>query len=141
MCKVMLPYILLAGFVAAIGSPARAETVEQTMQFAGNAIEVVQTDDFDRVIRVNGEEAFRDFQVFIERSIPLGGREVLIASAGPGGNACGSYPVVIIPANDGTLTVATPLGTGCGLFAEVAATADRLIFVGYPQPGIPASID
>lgn len=141
MRKTMRPYILLAGLVAAILSPARAETVEQTMQFAGNAIEVVQTDDFDRVIRVNGEEAFRDFQVFIERSIPLGGREVLLASAGPGGNACGSYPVVIIPANDGTLTVATPLGTGCGLFAEVAATADRLIFVGYPQPGIPASID
>jgi hypothetical protein len=137
----LLSGVLLAGVIVVIPSPARAETVEQTMQFAGNELQVVQTDDFDRVIRVNGEEVFRDFQIFIERSIPLGGREVLLASAGPGGNACGSYPVVFIPANDGTLTVTTPIGAECGRFAEVAATADRLIFLGHPSPGTPASID
>lgn len=137
----VLSVFLSAGPLAAIVSPAQAETVEQTMRFAGNEVEVVQTDDFDRLLRVNGNEVFRDFQIFIERSIPLGGREVLLAAAGPGGNACGSYPVVLTPADDGTLTVATPIGTGCGLFADVAATSDRLIFVGYPQPGIPASID
>jgi hypothetical protein len=141
MFKSAIPPVCIAGALLLVPPAARAETVEQTMQFAGNEIEVVQTDDYDRVLRINGEEVFRDFQIFIERSVPLGGREVVLASAGPGGNACGSYPLILIPANDGTLTMATPLGTGCGLFAEVAATADRLVFMGYPQPGIPASID
>jgi hypothetical protein len=121
--------------------PAAAETVEQTMEFAGNKLEIVQTDDFDRVLKINGDEAFRDFQIYMERTIPLGGREVLLVSAGPGGNACGSYPVVLIPGNDGTLTVSTPIGKECGRFAEVAATTDRLIFLGHPTPGNPATID
>jgi hypothetical protein len=120
---------------------ANAETIDQTMDFAGNTLEVVQTDDFDRVLKVNGQEVFRDFQIYMERAIPLGSREVLLVSAGPGGNACGSYPVVLIPANDGTLTVATPIGKECGRFAEVAATPDRLIFFGQASPGKPASID
>jgi len=120
---------------------AGAETIDQTMDFAGNTLEVVQTDDFDRVLKVNGNEVLRDFQIYMERTIPLGGREVLLVSAGPGGNACGSYPVVLIPANDGTLTVATPIGTECGQFGEMAATPTELIFFGHTRPGVSASID
>ena len=132
--------LALAGaFVSA--NPVAAETVEQTMEFAGNRLEVVQTDDFERVLKVNGGEVFRDFQLWLDRAIPLGSRQVLLASAGPGGNACGSYPVVLVPANDGSLTVATPIGRECGLFAEMAATPTELIFFGHAAPGNPASID
>lgn len=132
---------ILSGAILTVAIPARSETIEQTMDFAGNTIEVVQADDPERVLRVNGTEAFREFQIFLERAIPFGGRQVLHASAGQGGNACGSYPVILIPANDGSLTVATPLGRACGPFVEIAATQDRLIFFGFARPGIPASID
>ncbi len=139
-----MPRKLLAATVITVvagSTTAVSETIEQTMEFAGNKLEVVQTDDPGRVLRINGSDAFQEFQLYLERTIPLGGRQVLLASAGPGGNACGSYPVVLIPANDGSLTVATPLGRECGRFVEIAATPDRLIFFGFARPGIPASID
>ncbi len=132
--------LAVAGAMVSAG-PAAAETVEQTMEFAGNRLQVVQTDDFERVLKANDRELFRDFQLWLDRAIPLGSRQVLLASAGPGGNACGSYPVVVIPANDGSLTVATPIGTECGLFAEMAATPTELVFFGHASPGNPASID
>lgn len=120
-------------------NPATAQQDDpQTYEFAGGALTIIQTPDYERVLAFDGRELARDFDVFFNRIENVGGTDVAFFSVGPGGNACAPAALMVWKTDGGDISTAK-LDEECAT-PSPAFTDYEIFFVPYLMPGQTAAI-
>ena len=104
----------------------------------GVAFELRETDDFDKVLRANGQELDRD-GLFVIEDAPqdVAGHSVLLGAAGTGGSVCGA-DVLVIWVDQGQPKL-DRYGDPCSHF-EVEHAGDHLIYREAALPDVPGKV-
>jgi len=121
--------LLVSGSV----SSASAQETGEEIPFAGGTITITETPDYDKVVRFDGDEIGRDYQVWFRRTAEIGGTEVALISIGPGGNACGANTLLVWPDGEGGVRT-DKLPGDCG-WPQPAVGDYAVFFVPWVGPG------
>lgn len=127
--------VLVSATLAAVllsGSVARAEE-QAPIAFAGGAFTIEQSPDDEKVLKFNGTELYRQWEIDLNRIVTVGDLPVALFWAGPGGNACGPATLIVTVDKDEKPSV-EPVGEDCGS-PDPAVTLSGLYFVPYVLPG------
>ena len=120
----------LTGVLLVAGTALAQET--QTIPFEGGTLTITETDESDRILSFDGKELARNFVVFHDRTVEVGGEQVALFAAGDGGNACGAATVIVWKPASGIRSEI--VGEDCG--APPASVNDTsIVFVPYLLPG------
>jgi hypothetical protein len=129
-------------FLAAMLSLALTDTAlaqDAPVAFEGGEFTITETPEFEKVLAYDGEEIARDYVIFLDRIVNVGGTNVALFDVGEGGNMCG--PALVLawkPTGEG-LRHETVGEDECGI-PPAAVTDDRLYFVPYLMPGETAPV-
>lgn len=143
----------LCGIAMAQQAPATAETPAATdnpapadnttsdagdkpapIPFEGGSFTVTETPDSDKILAFDGKEVARNYDVFFDKIVKVGGIDVALFAVGPGGNQCGPDTVIAWKPEGGTLQSVTVDQDDCGA-PPTAVSDDALYFVPYLLPG------
>ena len=128
---------------AATANPAPADNAapdadssdkQAPIPFEGGSFTVTETPDSDKILAFDGKEVARNYDVFFDRIVKVGGINVALFAAGPGGNQCGPDTVIAWKPEGGTLQSVTVDQNDCGA-PPTSVADDALYFVPYLLPG------
>ena len=119
--------------LALCGSGLAQESEQAPIPFEGGTLTVTQTPDFDKVLAFDGKELARNFVVYHDRIVEIGGVSVALFDVGDGGNACGPAKVMVWKPEGGAIRAATA-GKDCGA-PPPAVTDSAIYFMPYLVPG------
>lgn len=119
------------------GVPALAQDLP--VAFGGGEFTITETPEFEKVLSYDGEEIARDYVIFFDKVVTVGGVEVAMFDVGEGGNMCGPALVLAWKPEGEGLQHDTVGEDECGV-PEAAVTGDRLYFVPYLMPGETAAV-
>jgi hypothetical protein len=109
------------------------DTPQEPIPFEGGRLTITETEDADKVLAFDGKELARDYVVYFQKIVDLGGVKVALFSVGGGGNQCAPATVIVWKPEDGDIRTQA-IGEDCG--APSAAVTDYSIyFVPYLLPG------
>ncbi|MER8535812.1 hypothetical protein NKH61_22865 [Mesorhizobium sp. M1005] len=120
----------------ALSNAALADNDKQApIPFEGGQLTVTQEEEYgERVLAFDGKELARNYDVFFDKIVEVGGVKVALVDVGDGGNQCGPAKVIVWKPEGGTIQTTTVEQDECG--APPAAISDRAIyFVPYLLPG------
>jgi hypothetical protein len=128
------PLAALALLGALSTAPAAAQDqAPAPLPFAGGQLTITEEGDGQKLLAFDGRELARNYYVSFDRTVEVGGAEVVLVEVGDGGNACGAT-VNIVWKPEGGEVVAVPAGEDCGS-PPAAVTSDAIYFVPYLMPG------
>lgn len=132
--------IVAAGLGILVGwgwaSPLLAQDEEPPqppIPFEGGTLTITPTDDLDKVLAYDGKELARDYVVYFDRIVELGGTKVALFAVGDGGNQCGPAELIVWKPQGGDIQTET-VGEDCGA-PPAAVTGESIYFVPYLIPG------
>lgn len=137
MCRVLVFVLALACLTLAPGAQAQTETANG-ISFAGGRFTITETDDFQKVLAFDGSEIARDYVVFYNRTVTVGGAPAALFDIGPGGNACGTSTLIVWKP-DGKDLQSVRASDDCGS-PPAAVTEGAIFFVPYLLPGASAPV-
>ncbi|MER8408437.1 MULTISPECIES: hypothetical protein [unclassified Mesorhizobium] len=120
----------------ALSNAALADNDKQApMPFEGGQLTITQEEEYgERVLAFDGKELARNYDVFFDKIVEVGGVKVALVDVGDGGNQCGPAKVIVWKPEGGTIQTTTVEQDECG--APPAAISDSAIyFVPYLLPG------
>lgn len=129
---------LLAAFLA-VTHVAHAADQPTEIPFAGGKFTIETGSEDEKVLKFNGTEVYRQWEVDLNRIVSVAGTNVALFWAGEGGNACGPVTLIVTVGKDGRAKV-DPVGEDCGS-PEPAVTDSRILFVPYLMPGATEDVD
>ena len=86
--------LLCAALAPMAAGPAAAQD-EAPVAFAGGRLTVTEDGDGRKVLAFDGRELARNYYVFYDRTVEVGGAEVALYEIGDGGNACGATTNIV----------------------------------------------
>lgn len=126
--------VFAAALALACAGPAAAQDqAADTVSFAGGQLTITEVEDGQKVLAFDGRELARNYYVFYDRTVEVGGVEVALYELGDGGNACGTV-VTMVWKPEGGEVEAVPAAEDCGS-PPAAVTQDAIYFVPYLMPG------
>lgn len=130
----MIVRIVGALTLVAGASVARAQdTPQEPIPFEGGTLTITETEDLDKILAFDGKELARNYVVYLDRIVDVGGTKVALVAVGDGGNQCGPATVIVWKPADSDIKTET-IGEDCG--APAAAVAGyNIYFVPYLLPG------
>ncbi|MER8791956.1 hypothetical protein NKH71_29600 [Mesorhizobium sp. M0983] len=120
----------------ALSNAALADNDKQApIPFEGGQLTITQEEEYgERVLAFDGKELARNYDVFFDKIVEVGGVKVALVDVGDGGNQCGPAKVIVWKPEGGTIQTVTVEQDECG--APPAAISDSAIyFVPYLLPG------
>lgn len=120
----------------ALSNAALADNDKQApIPFEGGQLTITQEEEYgERVLAFDGKELARNYDVFFDKIVEVGGVKVALVDVGDGGNQCGPAKVIVWKPEGGTIQTTTVEQDECG--APPAAISDSAIyFVPYLLPG------
>lgn len=126
-------------FALALNLPAFAQdaSLPASIPFEGGTFTIAENDDYEKVLTYDGQEIARNYVLFHERTVDVGGIKVALFAVGDGGNQCGPATVIVWKL-DGTIRDQA-VGEECG--APPAAVSDGgIYFVPDLLPGDTAPV-
>ncbi|MER8640650.1 hypothetical protein [Mesorhizobium sp. M1006] len=120
----------------AVSNAALADNDKQApVPFEGGQLTITQEEEYgERVLAFDGKELARNYDVFFDKIVEVGGVKVALVDVGDGGNQCGPAKVIVWKPEGGTIQTTTVEQDECG--APPAAISDSAIyFVPYLLPG------
>lgn len=124
---------ILPAFLLLFAAFPQLAAAQEEIAFAGGTIRIEENADYEKVITFDGNEIGRDYMVFFDDSVEVGGTEVAMISIGPGGNACGANTMMVWKTDNGDLKT-DKLPGDCG-WPAAAVTYSRILFVPWIGPG------
>ena len=126
-------YVLAAMLSAASIGPVFAQQDEpEAIEFDGGKFTIAEKDTGEKELAYDGRPIASDYVVFFDRTVEIDGRQVALASVGPGGNACGTSTIILW--KDEAELLHDTVGDDCGS-PEPAVGAYAIYFVPYLLPG------
>ncbi|MER9848222.1 hypothetical protein NKJ55_12785 [Mesorhizobium sp. M0106] len=119
-----------------VSNAALADNDKQApVPFEGGQLTITQEEEYgERVLAFDGKELARNYDVFFDKIVEVGGVKVALVDVGDGGNQCGPAKVIVWKPEGGTIQTTTVEQDECG--APPAAISDSAIyFVPYLLPG------
>jgi hypothetical protein len=117
------------------GETAGSGTPPQSIDFEGGRLTITELEDYgEKVLAYDGKELARDYQVFFEKVVTVGGVNVAMVAVGSGGNQCGAAEVLVWKPEGGEIQSLTIEQDGCGA-PPVAVGDNAIYFVPYLLPG------
>lgn len=116
-----------------LSSGALAQEAQEPIAFDGGQLTVAENDDGETVLSFDGKELVRDGRIYFDRVETLAGTPVAIFTAGPGGNVCDPYALLVWKA-DGAVKTDNVGEDDCSIPSPTLED-DRLVFVPSPAPG------
>lgn len=103
--------------------------------FEGGQLTITQEEEYgERVLAFDGKELARNYDVFFDKIVKVGGVKVALVDVGDGGNQCGPAKVIVWKPEGGGIQTTTVEQDECG--APPAAISDSAVyFVPYLLPG------
>ncbi|MER8884138.1 hypothetical protein [Mesorhizobium sp. M0816] len=103
--------------------------------FEGGQLTITQEEEYgERVLAFDGKELARNYDVFFDKIVEVGGVKVALVDVGDGGNQCGPAKVIVWKPEGGAIQTTTVEQDECG--APPAAISDSAVyFVPYLLPG------
>ncbi|MER9179106.1 hypothetical protein [Mesorhizobium sp. M0767] len=103
--------------------------------FEGGQLTITQEEEYgERVLAFDGKELARNYDVFFDKIVEVGGVKVALVDVGDGGNQCGPAKVIVWKPEGGAIQTTTVEQDECG--APPAAISDNAVyFVPYLLPG------
>ncbi|MER8907895.1 inhibitor of vertebrate lysozyme family protein [Mesorhizobium sp. M0854] len=103
--------------------------------FEGGQLTITQEEEYgERVLAFDGKELARNYDVFFDKIVEVGGVKVALVDVGDGGNQCGPAKVIVWKLEGGAIQTTTVEQDECG--APPAAISDSAVyFVPYLLPG------
>ncbi|MER9619659.1 hypothetical protein [Mesorhizobium sp. M0207] len=103
--------------------------------FEGGQLTIAQEEEYgERVLAFDGKELARNYDVFFDKIVEVGGVKVALVDVGDGGNQCGPAKVIVWKPEGGAIQTTTVEQDECG--APPAAISDSAVyFVPYLLPG------
>jgi hypothetical protein len=126
------PILLAASFLLSAGWAHALEAGPEKIPFEGGTLTITETEDMDKVLAFDGKELARNYVVFHDRMVEVGGMKVALFSVGDGGNACGAATVIVWRPENGIQSQI--VGEDCGS-PPAAVTDSTIYFVPYLMPG------
>ncbi|BCH22041.1 hypothetical protein [Mesorhizobium sp. L-8-3] len=123
---------LAAGLLVSATAHAQQAAPEE-IPFEGGRFTITETADQDKILAFDGKEIARNYVVYHDRTVTIGGRQVALFSVGDGGNACGTATVIAWKPESGDIR-SDIVGEDCGS-PPAAVTGDSIYFVPYLVPG------
>ncbi|MER8505747.1 hypothetical protein [Mesorhizobium sp. M0199] len=120
----------------ALSNAALADNDKQApIPFEGGQLTITQEEEYgERVLAFDGKELARNYDVFFDKIVEVGGVKVALIDVGDGGNQCGPAKVIVWKPEGGTIQTVTVEQDECG--APPTAISDSAIyFVPYLLPG------
>ncbi|MER9213918.1 hypothetical protein NKI54_17825 [Mesorhizobium sp. M0663] len=120
----------------ALSNAALADNDKQApIPFEGGQLTITQEEEYgERVLAFDGKELARNYDVFFDKIVEVGGVKVALVDVGDGGNQCGPAKVIVWKPEGGTIQTVTVEQDECG--APPAAISDSAVyFVPYLLPG------
>ena len=103
--------------------------------FAGGELIVTQREeDGEKVLSFDGKEIARNYQVYYDKTVNVGGVDVAMVDVGGGGNACGPAKVLVWRPEGGDIQSLTVDQDDCGA-PPAAVGAYAIYFVPFVLPG------
>ncbi|MER8710377.1 hypothetical protein [Mesorhizobium sp. M0323] len=136
---VLVPADDASGGAADQGALSNAALVDNDKQapipFEGGQLTITQEEEYgERVLAFDGKELARNYDVFFDKIVEVGGVKVALVDVGDGGNQCGPAKVIVWKPEGGTIQTVTVEQDECG--APPAAISDSAVyFVPYLLPG------
>lgn len=125
---------LAAGLLSCAAATAFAQqAAPEEIPFEGGKFTITETEDLDKILDFDGKEIARNYVVFYDRTVTVGGEAVALFSVGDGGNACGPATVMAWKPEGGEI-MSDIVGEDCGA-PPAAVTNDSIFFVPYLLPG------
>lgn len=124
---------LICMMLLSLAGTAPAFAQAEDIPFADGVIRIEENADYEKVITYDGREIGRDYMVFFDRIVDVGGTDVALMSVGPGGNACGANTLMVWKNEGGDLQT-DKLPGDCGWPAP-AVSDYRIVFVPWVGPG------
>ena len=121
----------LAGSLSGVAGAMAQDDVE-SIPFEGGEITITEKDTGEKELAYDGRTIASDYVVFFDRTVEIDGRQVALASVGPGGNACGTSTIILW--KDEAELLHDTVGDDCGS-PEPAVGAYAIYFVPYLLPG------
>jgi len=112
---------------------ALAQDAQPPVPFEGGTLTITENADFEKVLAFDGRELARNYVVYYNRTVELGGTKVALFDLGDGGNACGTNTLMVWKPEGGDIQTATA-GDDCGS-PPPAVTDSAIYFVPYLMPG------
>jgi hypothetical protein len=129
---------LAAGLLAAAMAHAQ-QTAPEEIPFGGGRFTITETTDLDKILAFDGKQIARNYVVYHDRTVTIGGRQVALFAVGDGGNACGTATVIAWKPEGGEIR-SDIVGEDCGS-PPAAVTDDSIYFVPYLVPGESGSVE
>ncbi|MER8378174.1 hypothetical protein NKJ36_15155 [Mesorhizobium sp. M0142] len=120
----------------ALSNAALADNDKQApIPFEGGQLTITQEEEYgERVLAFDGKELARNYDVFFDKIVEVGGVKVALIDVGDGGNQCGPAKVIVWKPEGGTIQTVTVEQDECG--APPTTISDSAIyFVPYLLPG------
>ncbi|MER8976917.1 MULTISPECIES: hypothetical protein [unclassified Mesorhizobium] len=120
----------------ALSNAALADNDKQApIPFEGGQLTITQEEEYgERVLAFDGKELARNYDVFFDKIVEVGGVKVALVDVGDGGNQCGPAKVIVWKPEGGAIQTTTVEQDECG--APPAAISDSAVyFVPYLLPG------
>jgi hypothetical protein len=119
--------------VAAAGIAAAQETAPQSFPFEGGTLTITETDEADKALAFNGKELARNFVLYYDKTVEVGGKQVALFDGGDGGNQCGTNTIIVWKPDNGEVQSVTA-GDDCGS-PPAAISEQSIYFVPFLMPG------
>lgn len=129
----------LAGSLLSAGAAFAQETAPEEISFQGGKFTITETKALDKILAYERHEIARNYVVFYDRTVEVGGMEVALFSVGNGGNACGTATVIAWKPQDGEIK-SDIVGEECGS-PPAAVTDSGIYFVPYLIPGASGMVE
>lgn len=117
------------------GSIVQAQDDRQApIPFEGGKLTVTETPDGDKVLAYDGKELARNYVVYFNQTVKVGGLDVALFDVGDGSNACGAAKVMVWKPQDGAIQRASIGEDECGA-PPASISEDAIYFVPWLMPG------
>ena len=123
-----------------LAASAHAQDAAKPEDVAVGAVtlQIVETGSGEKELRHGARVLLKDFSVSAGRAAKFKDVDARVIEVGPGGNACGGWPAVVI-VKDGKVAADTTMKDECAAFAA-SADEEGFTFVERPQPGTDGSV-
>jgi len=119
--------------VAAAGIAAAQETAPQSFAFEGGTLTITESDEADKVLAFDGKELARNFVLYYDKTVEVGGKQVALFDGGDGGNQCGTNTIIVWKPDNGDVQ-SVMAGDDCGS-PPAAVSEQSIYFVPFLLPG------
>jgi hypothetical protein len=120
--------VTAAGIAAAQDAAA-----PQSFAFEGGTLTIAESDEGDKVLAFDGKELARNFVLYYDKNVEVGGKQIALFDGGDGGNQCGTNTIIVWKPDNGAVQSAIA-GDDCGSPAA-AITEQSIYFVPFLLPG------